>query len=39
MCEWIKEINMSSGYASNLDRFVDTNDLNLFGVKSWFGIP
>ena len=34
LCEWVKNLRYSDGYASNLARCVDMQKLKLFGMKS-----
>jgi hypothetical protein len=34
VCEWVKQLKMPDGYASNLSRCVDMREGKLFGMKS-----
>lgn len=34
ICEWVQNLKLPDGYASNLARCVDMKDAQLFGIKS-----
>ncbi|KAK9094809.1 hypothetical protein Scep_026278 [Stephania cephalantha] len=34
LCKWIKELRFPNGYAFNIDRWVDSKKLKMFGMKS-----